>query len=514
MVERPIIPVHQNPSGPPPPGETDPPFVTNQVPAPGSTGIATSSAITFRVDDLGDGVDGASIIIEVNQGAGLVEVYNGNSGGLQNGWTGSVTPGGTSGFDFSLADPSGTLADLQTVTVRVRASDLSPLRNSIDVSYSFTTADNAPPFLTAQNPAPSATGVAQSSNIVVRVDDAASPVDLATVNITVTQGAGTPVAAVVAGVIQAPFAGAGSGVSSGGNGHTFTLAPTSALIELGLVTVAVVADDGVGNTLSGLPGVYSFTTADGVPPYLANQSPAAAGTMAATANIGLSIRDDGSGVAQASIIVTLDTGSGPVTVYTGSAFQAGFTGAQSAITPDGMGGFDMVIDPNAALATGSADLRVRADDVGGNSLDTTYTFTVTAAGVVALTTGPAYANEGGAIVEGTVSGLPDGTYRVHVGPLGTVNDPQAYSAVPGQGNDIIVQGGLGEFRLALPPNPSGGPYGLLFIDQNSAFTLLGAAAVTIVNQTFADRRYRLRRQLPNDYAKGVGKLRLEDYPQP
>ena len=514
MTERAILPVHADLSGPPPAGEGVPPFLTNQVPAPGATSIPTSTPIAFRVDDLGDGVDGTSVIVDVNQGLGFVEAYNGNSGGFQNSWTGFVVPGGFSGFDFQLIPPGGALADLQTISVRVRAADLSPLRNVLDATYSFITADDAPPFLTAQNPAPGATGVSQASSIVVRVDDLASLVQLATVNITVTQGAGVPVPAVVNGVIQPAFAGGGSGILSSANGHTFTLVPITALIELGLVTVAVVADDATGNTLSGLPGTYSFTTADGVPPYLANQSPAPAGTMAQTANIGLSIRDDGSGVDQATIVITLDTGGGPVTVYTSSAFQTGFTGPSSSVTPDGMNGFNVVIDPNTALATGLATLRVLADDIGGNSLDTSYQFTVSAAGVVALTTGTTYTNQGGAIVEGTMTGLPDGTYVVHVGPLGTVGDPQAYSASPGNGNLVVVQGGLGAFRLALPPNPSGGPYGLLFVDQNSPFTLLGAAAVTIVNQQFSERLYRLRRQLPGDYAKGVGNLRLEDYPQP
>lgn len=485
----------------PPAGESDPPIVTNQVPAPGATNISITAPITGDIEDSGDGVDGSSIIITIG---GNVAYTN---SAVQAGFTGTVTDLGNGNFRYSLVQSSG-LPDLTSVAVRVQARDLSPLQNFVDTTYSFTTRDERAPTLTNQVPAPGATGVSQSSNIAFRIEDAASALVQSSISATVTTGAGgTPITAISAGIIVAPFNGPGASITAGpGNSFDIILDPVGVLGELTLTTVSVGAQDAAGNTLN---TSYSFTTADETMPSLINLIPASGGTANIGADVRLSIADAGSGVDLSTVVITFTVNADPaVTVYTGSAFQSGYTGAVTGTAAQR----DFVINPDVDFPdAATVAVGIVADDLAGNTLNTSYSFSVTLSGQVSALTPSTVDTEGGTIITGTVAGLTAGNYTVHVGPLGTTADPVAYSGVEGRANTIVI-GSDGRFTIVAPPLDDGGPYVITFVDSVST-AVVSNAVLTVVQRNFHRKRQDFRRLFPPRWNTGPRTTLQERFPQ-
>lgn len=266
MVERLVDAIGHGATAAAPPDST-PPFVTNQVPAPGATGISANTNIALRIDDDGDGVDLTTVTIEIDTGSGFQLAYD---GGFQAGFNGpgsSVNPGGIAGFDFVI-DPTTALSEFAVISVRVNATDLAPLANAMPpLTYAFTTADLTAPVASNRVPAPGAQDDSfETTNISVRVDDpGGSGVVLATINVQVQNGPGQPIEdAIINGVFQAPYNGAGSQiVAFGSTGYNVTIDRTSDYVTDNTVSVTLQAEDLEGNSLN---AAWSFSTADPPPP--------------------------------------------------------------------------------------------------------------------------------------------------------------------------------------------------------------------------------------------------------
>ncbi len=113
-----------------------------------------------------------------------------------------------------------------------------------------------------------------------------------------------------------------------------------------------------------------------VPPFLSGQTPAPSDTnVSVSANVNFTIDDLDSGVILSTVTVQIDSGSGFVTAYTSSAFQAGFTGSA---TLSGIG-YAFVVNPTVDFPSSQlVQVRVQGSDADGNSLDSTYSFTTEA----------------------------------------------------------------------------------------------------------------------------------------
>ena len=495
-----------------PPGEADPPFLDLQDPAPLATGILINDNIEVRVNDIGDGVDLTTVVIDVTDGA-TVNAYDGGAGGFQNGYTGTVTPSGL-GFFFDI-NPPADFTDLQVISVRVRATDLSPLLNTLDQTYTFTSADGRPPFLTAQNPAPSATGVPQNSNIAFTITDLASSVIQATVQVTVNQGGGGAVNAVVNGNIVAPFDGAGSSVTPVGNGFLYVLDPTSDLIEQNSVVISVIADDAAANTFN---GGYSFTTGDQTAPSVVPVDPLALATIPPAQNVIFDIIDLGTGIDLPTLNIEFDEGSGFANVYTGGSFVAPYDGPGSSVVAV-TNGFRVTVDKTSDLAALSViSVRTQVDDTNANMANVTYTFNTTDSGTIDIPVVVPNVGEGPIDLTGTV---PVGTYLVYVGPNGDDTDPQVYNGDPGTGGVLVtfetIPNSGGKTKptkdVFIPPLPVGGPYQFTFVPQPSGSTLNSPPTVTVLGENFADRAISLRRMQPPWLAVGPRSPGKKGFPQ-
>lgn len=119
--------------------DTDPPFITNQNPAPGEFGVAESANILFRVDDLGAGINLATLTVYISEGGGpfVLAISGGSFVAPYNGAGSSTAPGGTNGYDVVI-DPVSDLVTDDVVQVRVLVDDNNG--NSLDVTYLFYTA--------------------------------------------------------------------------------------------------------------------------------------------------------------------------------------------------------------------------------------------------------------------------------------------------------------------------------------------------------------------------------------
>lgn len=236
------------------PPDGDPPFLSNRVPAASATGVARSTQIAFRLDDLGDGVSLSTVVVTVDSGAGVVTAYS--AGAFANGYAGVVVPGGVGGFDFTLTPPA-LLPELAGVSVRVQASDLSPLANALDQTYAFTTRDDTAPVISLRSPTAGTLGVAPASPVSFRaLDTGGVGVVQASIQVTITQG-GVPSTAVLNGALQAPWNGAGSGITPSGNGFDVVMVRTGGLTDEVSILVALTVADLDGNTRA---DSWSFST--------------------------------------------------------------------------------------------------------------------------------------------------------------------------------------------------------------------------------------------------------------
>lgn len=102
------------------------------------------------------------------------------------------------------------------------------------------------------------------------------------------------------------------------------------------------------------------------------------------------------------------------------------------------------------------------------------------------------------------TGIPDGSYNVHLGPLGSALDPVCYSGVSGRGNTVVVAGGV--FLVVSPILPIGGPYEFTLVPILGGTTHVTAPVVTVVHRNYRSRVYSLRRSLAPRWAVGAKKV--------
>jgi hypothetical protein len=112
--------------------DSQPPFVTDENPAPGQAGVPVVTNIFLKVDDLDAGVDITTVIILIE---GVV-AYDDSLGGFQPGFTGPAPVPSGLGYNFDI-NPDVDLAVNAEIDVRVIARDLAS--NLADVTYSFFT---------------------------------------------------------------------------------------------------------------------------------------------------------------------------------------------------------------------------------------------------------------------------------------------------------------------------------------------------------------------------------------
>jgi hypothetical protein len=273
------------------------------------------------------------------------------------------------------------------------------------------------------------------------------------------------------------------------------------------------SDSGASPVADGTPeGAPVFITVGIVapcatlPPYLSAQTPASgASNVALASNVLLRINDDDDGVDLTTVVITMDRddGAGFVTVYTASAFQPGFAGSA---TPDG-DDYDFVINPTIDFgAARTIQVRVQAEDVGGSTLDETYSFMTQLAADV-----PAVPNDGGYRLTVT-SMLSDGTIRVHFGSL--ITSPLCFSGITGNGSVVAVDGGV--FTIVVPPAPvASGPIDL-FIERLTGVgppTEVLSVPLDVVAHSFRSGIMNLRRVLPPTWELGPRRIEQEPYPQ-
>ncbi|MDP2896296.1 MAG: Ig-like domain-containing protein [bacterium] len=257
-------------------GDTAPPFVTGQSPAPNAQNVPVNSSVVLHVQDSGDGVERTSIAMTVN-GAAVTPQITGTS----------------SDYTVTYA-PASPFAYNATVTVTVNARDLHTPPNVMSlVSYSFktTAGDTAAPVVTGQSPAPNAQNVPVNTSVVLHVQDSGDGVEKASIALTVNGAAVTPQI---------------TGTSSD---YTVTYAPASPFAYNATVTVTVNARDlhTPPNVMSQVS--YSFKTelGDIAAPTVTGQSPGAdEQNVLVDSNVVFHVLDSGDGVDIASIQVKVN----------------------------------------------------------------------------------------------------------------------------------------------------------------------------------------------------------------
>jgi methionine-rich copper-binding protein CopC len=211
--------------------DTQPPTVTGRTPVPGATGVATTSTVTATFNE---SVQPGSITFELRD--------------PQN----ALVPATVTYDDptrTARLTPSSPLAASTAYTASVRATDLAGNQMPNPVTWSFTTAaaDTQPPAITAQAPAPGATGVATTSTVTATFDESVQPGSI-TFELRDPQNALVPAT-----------------VTYDDPTRTARLTPSSPLAASTAYTASVRATDLAGNQMPN-PVTWSFTTGTAPPP--------------------------------------------------------------------------------------------------------------------------------------------------------------------------------------------------------------------------------------------------------
>ena len=327
--------------------DTTPPYTSGHDPAPSATDVPIDTNIVVHVQDDGAGVDQTTIVMSV-EGAPVIPVISGSAA------------------DYTLTyNPSVDFAYSQVVDVTIDASDLAGTPNAMtqDV-YSFTTGaapDTTPPYTSGHDPAPSATDVPIDTNIVVHVQDDGAGVDQTTIVMSVE---GAPVIPVISGSAA---------------DYTLTYNPSVDFAYSQVVDVTIDASDLAGTPNAMTQDVYSFTTGaapDTTPPYTSGHDPAPSATdVPIDTNIVVHVQDDGAGVDQTTIVMSVE-GAPVIPVISGSAAD-----------------YTLTYNPSVDFAYSQVvDVTIDASDLAGTPNAMTqdvYSFTTIAAVATATGSGTA-----------------------------------------------------------------------------------------------------------------------------
>lgn len=356
-------------------GDTAPPYVQNQDPAPSDTGVEPDSNIYLEVVDNvgGSGVDLTTVLIQINEnGAGWNTAYDGSTDTFSAPYDGAASARGsvTDGYSFTI-DPDPDLgADGKVVQVRVNASDLAgnPMTVTtysfttttanfmVPFEWTFTTADATAPYVT--NNTPTGTGVARATAIEFDITDDGIGVDPATV-VVVVDG----VTAYSGGSTQNGWGGAGLTGPVGKTYHMELTPPGGLHPNYSTVDIDVDADD-LG-AVSMPTFSWSFTTVDTVAPTIVNEDPLESSSAVPTTNVQFDVLDPDTGVVPEDIVATIEA----VEAYNWDGigvpedgFKTGFDGPGSSVTAI-TNGYRIVIDPTVDFAElDTVNVEVTAQD--------------------------------------------------------------------------------------------------------------------------------------------------------
>lgn len=240
------------------PDPGSPPVVQTTAPANGATEVAVNTNITIQFDQAVTATGDWFAIV-----CGVSGTFNISSS--------NVTPTTGDGISYAL-DPSVDLQVGETCTVTVFAANVTSIGGTpmtADYVFSFTT--ETPPTVTATNPANGATGVANSTDIVITFDE---PVLVTAASFTLECPDGSA------------FAG-GFAVSGSGT-NTVTINPTGNLpagVTCQVVVVAALLSDldandppdlldGNADNIEGDDYTFSFTTEVDAAPFVQSITPA------------------------------------------------------------------------------------------------------------------------------------------------------------------------------------------------------------------------------------------------
>jgi len=149
------------------------PYLANQSPFPGQTGLSQNTIVTLDILDDGSGVDESSVILRV-QG---VDAYKNST--EQSGFT-VVRTTLTNGFRYSI-DADIDFPVETEIEIYIYAQDQAPLPNVLETTYSFTTETGSDPVISNYYPAPYATNVDPATVVSFDITDANNDLDPTTV---------------------------------------------------------------------------------------------------------------------------------------------------------------------------------------------------------------------------------------------------------------------------------------------------------------------------------------------
>jgi len=232
------------------------------------------------------------------------------------------------------------------------------------------TKDLVPPEISEMSPPPLSAGNPKDTIISFVLCDENPGLGPLTVVVTINGST-----AFTGGAFVAPYDGPLSSVLSNpeGNGYVYSFDRTSDYDSYSTVTVGVYAEDTVGNTLD---TSYTFNVEDYTNPTIDSMLPSGTGVSKAS-NITLSVHDTGSGVDLPTLSVSVNTGSGPVQVLSGTTFISGWDGALSSVVANGSGGYDVVVDHVGDFGSlVSMTVYASCDDSTGNTTNVSWPFSV------------------------------------------------------------------------------------------------------------------------------------------
>ncbi len=317
--------------------DTDDPAVNSKSPAVDATGVSVDSNVSFVPYDAMAGVNSSGVSARMKKDGGTYYSQTASLGSVQSTnanryyqYTASISP------NSNIKTSNGYYEYNTKYYVEATVNDLASTPHQTVSTWSFTTeSDTDAPYITNRDPSSNATGVATSTNVVFRLKDYKSNggvipglgVDTDSISISLTSSSTGQIA------YTCGSNGVTCDISGGAYNVLITINPSTNFVENELVTVRVEASDlaTAANEMGQV--VYSFTTADTVPPVITNFSPTVYSNGNSTStNISFHLTDGGAGVAIETLSIYVDD-----TAYTAVSPELSITGDASDYT--------IVIDP-------------------------------------------------------------------------------------------------------------------------------------------------------------------------
>jgi len=339
--------------------EGDPPYITNQDPAPSDTGVPRDKVLYLEVVDDVSGVDlsQTDLYVEGNLAfvgatSTFVAPYNGAS---------SAVASIAKGYSFYVHKTSDW-ESYKEISVGAESKDGSGNILELAAStYYFRIEDYEAP--TFHNESPTGVGASKTTSIFVEIRETSGiGVNTAEINANVSG-----ISAVIGGVFQAGFS--GSIVPNAFNGYNLTIDKDTDYASFASIPVSISAKDLSGN-LGSIN--WTFQVEDYLGPLILPINPINGQIQVAiTENISVNLNDEDS-IDMATVVIEVDktgTGTSFEVAFTGGSFTPDFDGPSSMIAPDGTpDDVYIIIDPVNLLPPNTLIyVRITARDPTGNN---------------------------------------------------------------------------------------------------------------------------------------------------